>query len=142
MDYREETWRTTQYGGPDYSWDIETVAGGPITEFSVAIGIVRDIRRDVSQFFARGSGAAPLRLVLRGDRPVTGAESVNAAVSGAKNAIARELSVARARVVHLFIAGPSAFALFLGHRMNAIGDVQCYEWAGADGCAPTVRLST
>ncbi|MFS2162395.1 SAVED domain-containing protein [Variovorax sp. Varisp62] len=30
--------------------------------------------------------------------------------------------------LHLFLKAPSFFAMALGHRLNAIGSVQLYDW--------------
>ena len=44
MDYRGQVWRTDEYGGPVYPWEVERVGEGQGREIAVAIGILKDIR--------------------------------------------------------------------------------------------------
>jgi hypothetical protein len=54
-----------------------------------------------------------------------------AAMAGtAANAMKEAVSDRRADTVHLFLAGPAAFAVLLGAELNALGPfLQLYEWA-------------
>jgi hypothetical protein len=40
----------------------------------------------------------------------------------------------------LFFAGPSAFALFLGHRLNTKASIRCHEWVSCDKYVLTCEL--
>lgn len=142
MDYRGEVWKTDEYGGPGYPWEVDTVRAGQAGEIAVAVGILKDIRGEVVHFLEKQGREAELRLVLTGPTAIAGAAAANAAAGAAKEAISRELSGSGARVLHLFVAVPAPFALCLGHRLNAVGEVQCYEWVGAGSYVPTCRLST
>ena len=142
MDYRGEVWKTDKYGGPEYPWEVERVGPRQCREIAVAIGILKDIREDVAQFLEHEGRSAELRLVLTGFEALTGPAAANAAAAAAKEAVARELSASGARVLHLFMAVPAPFALYLGHRLNAVGEVQCYEWVGESSYVPTCRFST
>ncbi len=142
MDYRGGVWKTDKYGGPAYPWNIERFEAGPGAEIAVAIGILKDIRGDVIQFLEKERRGVELRLVLSGSEALTGPAAANAAASAAKEAVARALSASGARVLHLFVAVPAPFALYLGHRLNAVGEVQCHEWAGKGSYVPTCRFST
>jgi len=45
------------------------------------------------------------------------------------------------RPLHLFFAGPAAFAVLLGQQLSNVGPVQCYEWNVADRrYVPTLLL--
>ena len=79
---------------------------------------------------------------VRACSPSSSASTARRAAAAAKEAITRELSATGARVLHLFLAVPAPFALFLGHRLNAVGEVQCYEWVGEGSYVPTCRFST
>lgn len=47
------------------------------------------------------------------------------------------------RLIHLFLAGPAAFAVLLGQQLSNIGRIQTYEWLDAQGTyAPCFRLRT
>lgn len=142
MDYRGEVWRTDEYGDPAYPWEVERVGEGQDREIAVAIGILKDIRGDVAQFLKNEGRNGELRLVLSGNAALDGPAAANAAAAAAKEAITRELSATGARLLHLFVAVPAPFALFLGHRLNAVGEVQCYEWVGEGSYVPTCRFST
>ena len=142
MDYRGDVWKTDDFGGDRYSWKSERLGAGRATETIVAIGVLRDIRTDVVQFLRRDGLAQAPGIVLSSDKALTGAAIANVAARAAKDAIAREVSASGARTVHLFVAVPAPFALFLGHLLNALGEVQCYEWVGAGLYAPTCRLPT
>jgi len=142
MDYRGEVWKTDKYGGPAYPWEVERVQAGAGREIAVAIGILKDIRREVAQFLENEGRAGELRLVLRGREALAGPAAANGAAAAAKDAIALELSGTGARVLHLFVAGPAPLALFLGHRLNALGQVQCYEWRGPGEYSPSSRFES
>lgn len=142
MDYRGEVWKTDEYGSPAYPWEVERVQAGAGREIAVAIGILKDIRGEVAQFLENEGRAGELRLVLRGREALAGPAAANGAAAAAKDAIALELSGTGARVLHLFVAGPAPLALFLGHRLNALGQVQCYEWRGPGEYSPSCRFES
>lgn len=142
IDYRGDIWRTDEHGGPTYPWEVERLGGGRRGEIAVAIGILRDVREDVTRFLESQGRVATLQLILRGFEPLAGPAAANSAVAFAKDAISSEMSATGARVLHLFVCTPAPFALFLGHRLNALGEVQCYEWVDAGTYTPTCRLTT
>jgi hypothetical protein len=74
-----------------------------------------------------GLGHAP-RLDLASGRAIDGTPALNKAVAEAKSALVDFRSRNKLEVVHLFIKAPSHFALVLGHRLNAVGRVQLYDW--------------
>ena len=142
MDYRGEIWRTDEYGGPAYEWEVERVGEERRIEIAVAIGILKDIGADVARFLKKEGRMSELQLVLRGSEALSGSAAANSAVATAKRAIAWELSATGAQVLHLFVAGPAPFALLFGHRLNAVGEVQCYERDGEGSYLATCRFST
>ncbi|MFQ5851377.1 MAG: SAVED domain-containing protein [Candidatus Binatia bacterium] len=142
LDYRDRAWRTDEYGGSIYPWMVERVEEGPGGEIAVAIGVLKDIRGDVARFLESEARNMQLRLSLRSSEPLLSPSAANAAVASAKEAISQGLSAAGARALHLFVAAPAPFALFLGHRLNAVGDVQCYEWTNEGSYVPTCRFPT
>ena len=44
--------------------------------------------------------------------------------------------------IHLVIASPAAFCLFLGQQLNALGEVQTYEWHTDQQYVPSLKLRT
>jgi hypothetical protein len=79
-------------------------------------------------------------LRLTGTNTVATAAEANAAVRAIKDAIGDFLVGTGVREIHLFYAGPSHVALFLGHRLNATAPVRCYEWVGPGRYQLTCRL--
>ena len=143
VEYRGQVWPSDSFSsGRSYAWDMEEIGEGERGEMAVAIGILKDVRGDVARFLEREGRAGDLRLVLRGAEPLSDPASANAAVASAKAAISGAVSGAGARVLHLFVAGPAPFALFLGHRLNAVGEVQCYELADDGSYVATARFPT
>jgi hypothetical protein len=67
-------------------------------------------------------------LTLDSGRAVASQAEMNLAVAEAKTALVRFRSDRRLNVIHLFIKGPSAFSMLLGHRLNGICKVQLYDW--------------
>jgi hypothetical protein len=107
----------------------EVHAGG--TDLAVAVSLTYDVvpavRRYVEKFAAVGT------LMMAGPAGGPSYQSVRSGSHAAAMA-ASLLSAIRAsakggpRRVHLFVAGPNAFAFFLGQSQAAIGAVSIYEW--------------
>jgi hypothetical protein len=64
---------------------------------------------------------------------------VNRAVAAAKAAVQSAVAETAAEVIHLFLATPAHFALFLGHRLNATARVVCHERSDC-GYVPTCTV--
>jgi hypothetical protein len=106
----------------------------------VTVGIGRDASPEVHAYLLEKGLNLPV-LVLAGTEPLVSARHTNAAVRGAKTAILEATSKSGAKTVHLFLATPSHFALFLGHRLNATGVIQCYERVGTNAFQATCQLT-
>jgi hypothetical protein len=102
------------------------------------LSVKRAIADDVRGFL---SGSLPLVLVLHSSDAMVSADQMNLAVEEAKQRISSVISRTGASVVHLFLAVPGPFALFLGHRLNATCTIQCYEHTGGASYAPAFRIS-
>jgi hypothetical protein len=59
---------------------------------------------------------------------VDGMPALNTAVAQAKSELARFRSDLGLAKLHLFVKAPSVFAMLLGYRLNALGEVQLYDW--------------
>jgi hypothetical protein len=106
---------------------------------AVIIGIGRDAAPEVHAYLLEKQLDLPI-LVLSGIEPLVSARHTNAAVRGAKAAVLDAMAKSGAKLVHLFLATPAHFALFLGHRLNATGVIQCYERVGPNMYHATCRL--
>ncbi len=132
--------RTDQHADSDtpaYNWRADEGGGEHADEITVVLSVKRAIADDVRGFL---SGSLPLELVLHSSDAMVSADQINLAVEEAKQRISSVISRTGASVVHLFLAVPGPFALFLGHRLNATCTIQCYEHTGGANYAPTFRI--
>lgn len=79
------------------------------------------------------------RLFLSSSTAVTDVSVMNTAVSESKAALAGFRSRHNLSQLHLFIKAPSSFAMSLGHRLNAVGFIQLYDWVET-AYLPTAQL--
>ena len=142
LHYRGEVWATDAHPDaltPEYPLTIVREAGEG-DQLAVAVGVLKDVRDSVrSSLAAHGIAGAPL-LALHGAGAITSARQCNALVGRIKTAIRDECAATGAKRVHLFFAGPAHLALFLGHRLNAVAQVQCYEWTPS-GYVPSCEIA-
>ncbi len=106
---------------------------------SLHIGI--PTRQDVLRACADLSLTEFPMLCLESNLPIEEAQQLCEAVELAKREIALFRSKYGLRRLHLFLKGPSSFAMSLGHRLNGIGEIQLYDWVGAT-YIPTALLRT
>ena len=144
LEYRGETWSTDAFPknstpDPEYRFNVEETAWKG-SDLVVAIGIVRDIVVDVKAALGSIGLQESYLLCLYGKEPIVSPQQANLAVGLLKQAIADRLSQMAAARIHLFFSGPSPTALFLGHRLNAVAPIQCYEWIGKNAYVPTCLL--
>lgn len=143
MEYRGAIWSTDDYpvcDTPNYAWRVNAPGNLKASELAVTIGIGRDIAPEVRAFIMEGRLGLPV-LALAGIDPLVSAKHANVAVREAKVVISEAMGKSGADVVHLFLATPAHFALFLGHRLNATGVIQCYERVRPNLYRATCRLS-
>jgi hypothetical protein len=137
-----ESWATDDHAtaaSPSYPLQID-MPSEVGERLVVSVGILRNILGDVSTY-QRNSPLCDLPVLhIYGNQPLESAQHANLAVREIKSAITKALAVTKCRQIDLFFAGPAAAALFLGHRLNAVGPVQCYEWAGTGQYVPTCLL--
>ena len=127
------------HNGHHYRTDDHTKAAGSffkeelrigtddIQEAVVCIGFPTPVGADVDM--ASGSTLNSLsRLDLNSTQAVGSMAALNTAVAEAKAALMRLRSEQKLARVHLFLKAPSFFAMALGHRLNAVGPIQLYDW--------------
>lgn len=137
-----ELWATNAYPtvttpGFPLSTGGNVVAGDRLV---VSVGVTRDITDEVEEALdALGLTGAPT-LHLHSEQPVLSAEHANKAAAALKTAIIEALSHTGSTRVDLFFAGPAFLALLLGHRINALASVRCYEWRLHGVYVPTCEL--
>lgn len=117
---------------PKLTFEEETLAASG-ADVAVAIGVTHDIANAVRRYVntvpgigcilhVRPEGGATGQSVKCGHHANLLAEAVTARLRTSRAPDGRE------RTVHLFIAGPNAFAFFLGQNRVAIGRTVVYEW--------------
>ena len=138
MNYRGETWASDLYPDattPEYYLNAESRDGNE-PALVVSISIVRSIAQEVDQCLPSLGIDGCHRLHLQGG-VVTSPQHGHAAVQTIKREIISALSRFKPKKLHLFYAGPSHIAIFLGHRLNALAPIQCYEWKELGVYSPT-----
>lgn len=140
MNHRGEIWTTDAYStAADYPLAIdESVGEGD--DLVVILSVIKPIQDEVGMALPiLNLSGAPL-LKLHAEKPILSSEEANNLVARVKSEIHRALVVSKSRRIHLFYAGPSHVALFLGHRLNATAPLQCYEWISCGVYVPTCLL--
>ncbi len=125
---------------PPYSL-TKTETLGKSNDLIVSLGILQNIQLHIDDFANASGLSASARLHLHGDQPVVSAQQANQLVLAVKRVIRNALAQTDATVIHLFLACPSFIALLLGHRLNAISVIQCYEWVNGKSYTPSCRLT-
>jgi hypothetical protein len=144
MNHRGSLWPTSHSTGtetPAYSLEAN-LTGTTGEQLVVVVDILRDTTENVRRFLSKVGLADQPMLVLHGNEPVVSAPQANRIAGEVKQAMSQALQQTQSRLVHLFYAGPSHLALFLGRRLNATAPIQCYEWTPSGDYVPTFRLRT
>ena len=126
---------------PDYPWEQDIHADELTGEIVVGISIKRNIANEVELYLETTDFRGP-RLYLFSDNAILSAAHANRAVEKAKQMINESAAAVDAKKIRIFIAAPAQFALFLGHRLNAMGGIQCYEYRNTNVYVPTCLIST
>ena len=144
MEVRDEVWWTNSHANedtPDYQWQQST--DGELTdEIAVGISILKDAANEEVKQYLQMEHFHGRQLYLYSDMVLESDAQTNRAVQKAKSMIQEFVSKSQAKKIYLFFAGPAQFALFLGHRLNTIGKIQCYEWTSPNAYVPTVLIKT
>ena len=126
---------------PDYQWKHTLINEESTDEIAVGISIGRDIINDVEQYL-EAMQFRWKRFYLLGDMAILSDAHGNRAVQKAKMMIQETVTKTQTKKMHLFLAVPAQFALFLGHRLNTLGQIQCYEWTMPNKYVPTGLIET
>lgn len=142
IEYRGEIYATDAHpdpGTPEYHWSVKQLSGTGDT-LVVSVGVLREISDEVDAFMQGQEAGVLPALHLQGREPLLSPQHANRAVERAKRIIAQARSRAQAKKIAFFLSGPDFFALFLGHRLNAIAPVQCYQYSGPGFYTPACLL--
>ena len=144
MEIRDGVWWTNSHANedtPDYHWQQST--DGELTdEIAVGISILKNTANEEVKQYLQMEHFHGRQLYLYSDMALQSDAQTNRAVQKAKSMIQEFVSKSQGKKIHLFFACPAQFALFLGHRLNTIGKIQCYEWTSPNAYVPTVLIKT
>ena len=142
IEYRSEIYASDAYpdpSTPEYHWSVKHLSGTGDT-LVVSIGVLREISDEVDAFMHEQEALIFPAVHLHGREPFLSPRHANRAVEHAKRIIAQARSKTHAKKIALFLSGPDYFALFLGHRLNAIAPIQCYQYTGTGLYTPACLL--
>jgi SMODS-associated and fused to various effectors sensor domain/CHAT domain len=120
--------------------------GQPGDHVVVAFGITGDPRSDVQTLLDESPGQFSAVIYAEpesgtGSAAIDNADAVALAIA-AKDVLRQARTRYRAACLHLILYAPAGFCLFLGQRLNALGEIVAYERKPEGGYCPAVRLRT
>lgn len=138
---REGSWRTDdrpQAGEPDPGWRFEEPASLDGDQLVVSVGVLRDPSGELP---ATAGVSADTVMSAYLSAPLVSARAAQASAGLLKRAVDTAAGRLKPSGIKLFIAGPAAFAVALGHRWNAMPPTQLHEFLTAERrYVPTARL--
>lgn len=139
---RGDWWRTddyTQQDGKALGWQTEAATGLVNGRLVIAVGVIRNPVQAVMTTLGLPDEHEVLRLQL--ERAIMSGQELQAAVSYIKGQVVQAVSAHRPDALEVFLVGPAALALALGHRWNALPPTQWYEFQVHSGMyQPTCRM--
>lgn len=139
MNHRGKVWATDAYSKETYPLTVDWSAGVG-DDLVVILDVIKTIQDEVRIALPSLNLLGTSILALHSVSPVDSPEEANNLVARVKVEIHSALVRSKSQKIHLFYAGPSHVALFLGHRLNATAPVQCYEWVASGVYVPTCLL--
>lgn len=142
IETKSGTWATDDRpssGSIQPPWSIAPAQRTHTESLVAIVGVLRDPSRDV----ALSKGLDPLRdvFVAHLAEAIPTAAAAQASVGIIKSAIASTAAAFAAQRIELYIAGPVALAVALGHRWNAMPPTQLHEFVAAERrYVPTVQI--
>lgn len=137
--HRDKVYSTSDFDETSASLAIDH-GGGFGREFALSIGVIKDIRNEVEKYVEQTFATDFPWMNVHIPHPlITGAQS-NYLVGQIKNELSARLSLTPSTKIHLFINSPTFFAMCLGHRLNSLPDIQCYEWKEGFFYKPSLYL--
>lgn len=138
---RDGAWPTDdrpQPGDTEPAWRFAEPASLHGDRLVVSVGVLRDPSGELPGAEGVSSGAV---LSAHLPEPLITARAAQASAALVKRAVDAAAGRLKPSEVELFIAGPAAFAVALGHRWNAMPPTQLHEFLTAERrYVPTIRL--
>lgn len=145
LNYRDQLWSTEDHASPSSpSYEFQEVYSYHESDrLVVSISTApQQIQEAVETYVSNQINQKVSFLHLWGAAPFIAPDQVNLAVGLVKTHLIKASNTMGMKHVDLFLAVPSIFALFLGHRLNATIPIQLYEWVGGTEYTPTCYLMT
>lgn len=140
MEHRGDLWKTNQFPTtytPEYSMNFDLKKG----KTKKLILIIAIMKEKMAEEVLSGYGEHDHSILeMTSTIPIISSEQANLAVNKIKKEVKSTSSQIGVEEIHFYYAGPSHFALFLGHRWNAMPKTQCYEWVSTANYAQTITL--
>lgn len=142
FNYRGEIWTTNKHAiNVNENYDIKSkIYQNYSKDVIVSIGIIHEISSEIKTFLNSSKMMGLSNLHIFGKEPIISPEQANFTVQKIKKTVNDFLVESGGNRIHLFFAGPSFLALFLGHRLNATANIQCYERISPNNYQPTCLL--
>ena len=113
------------------------------THLLIALSITGEAWEDVSDFFQKPPGLFDALVYAEPETGVgdaiSNADAIALAIH-AKKLMQMYRQKYKAERIHLIIVAPAAFALFLGQRLNTLGEIISYEWTATKGYQKAINL--
>ena len=125
---RENPWLTDDHPlgeEPLTAWRIQEPSMLDHDAINVSIGVLRDPSGDLSTM--AGVKVESI-LALHLPKALVSGQVAQASVATVKRSVDTAVTRLRPKAIKLFIAGPAAFAVALGHRWNAMPPTQLHEF--------------
>ena len=137
---RDGSWRTDDRPGQADAlpWRIVEPSSLHGDQLVICIGVLRDLVSDVSAATGASAGAI---LYAHLSEPLVSGRAAQASVSRLKREVDSAVGRLRPSGIKLYLAGPAALAVVLGHRWNAVPRTQLHEFLATERrYVPTVCL--
>lgn len=147
MELREgQIWKTEDHANeetPEYRFIVDPVSKSDATAIGEVVAVVsigREILSQVTEFLpSLGLNTIPV-IHIHSTDAIVSSQQANKLVANIKQELSRHTANSGGKLIHLFFSGPAFVALLLGHRLNAVGQIQCYEWVCLNKYVVTCRI--
>ncbi|MFE4108666.1 SAVED domain-containing protein [Almyronema epifaneia] len=140
----EEIWQSYGLSRSTLRFEIKEAQGKPGSNLAIGFGITGDAWPMMQKLMQAPvfplDATVYLQIPEPGSVAIDNADAIALAVQ-AKDMIRNYKHEYNADCIHLIIFAPAAYALFLGHYLNRLGEIIVYEFI-SDRYQPVVRINT
>jgi hypothetical protein len=141
---REEIWQSYDTARSPLHFEVKECQGKPGPNLAIGLGITGNAWPEMKKLLKNPimplNAAIYLEIPRVGDESINNADAIALAIQ-AKDAIRHYKQKYDAECIHLIIFAPAAYALFLGHSLNRLGEIIAYEFI-SERYQPVVRIKT